>query len=131
MRERLGVHLGTENIQGLPAKDVWWIIGYTYLKQRKEVWGLGYRYRFCGVFWFLFFVRLFFFLFLFKAMPEAYGGPQASGQMGATAVGLYHSSRQYQILNPLSEARDQTCNLMVTSQIRFHCATMGTPRYSF
>ena len=26
---------------------------------------------------------------------------------------LYHSSRQCQILNPLSEARDGTCNLMV------------------
>ena len=40
---------------------------------------------------------------------------------------LHHSSRQRQILNPLSEARVQTCNLMVPSQICFHCATMGTP----
>ena len=30
---------------------------------------------------------------------------------------LHHSSRQCQILNPLSEARDQTHNLMVPSQI--------------
>ena len=38
------------------------------------------------------------------------------------------SLRQCQILNPLIEARDRTYNLMmVTSQIRFHCATTGTP----
>ena len=39
---------------------------------------------------------------------------------------LYHSSRQHQILNPLSEARDRTSNLMVHSRICFCCATMGT-----
>ena len=33
---------------------------------------------------------------------------------------LHHSSQQGRILNPLSEARDQTCNLMVPSRIRFH-----------
>ena len=32
---------------------------------------------------------------------------------------LHHSSWQHQILYPLSEARDQTLNLMLTSQIRF------------
>ena len=31
-------------------------------------------------------------------------------------------------LNPLSEARDQTCNLMFPSRIGFRCATMGNPR---
>ena len=31
---------------------------------------------------------------------------------------LHHSSQQHQILNHLSEARDQTHNLMVPSQIR-------------
>ena len=30
---------------------------------------------------------------------------------------LLHSSQRCWILNPLSEATDQTCNLMVTSQI--------------
>ena len=35
------------------------------------------------------------------------------------ASGLYHSSQQHWILNPLSKARDQTCILMDTSQIRF------------
>ena len=41
---------------------------------------------------------------------------------------LHHSSQQRRILHPLSEARDPTCNLMDESQIRFHWATMGTPR---
>ena len=36
-------------------------------------------------------------------------------------------SRQRQILNPLSEAKDGTCNLTVPSWIRFRCATIGTP----
>ena len=35
----------------------------------------------------------------------------------------YHS----QILNPLSKARNQTCNLMVPSWFCFHCTTMGIP----
>ena len=39
---------------------------------------------------------------------------------------LHHSSGQPQILNPLSEARDQTHNVTVPSQIRFPCATTGT-----
>ena len=33
---------------------------------------------------------------------------------------LHHSSRQCQIPNPLSKARDQTYVLMDTSQIHFH-----------
>ena len=40
---------------------------------------------------------------------------------------LLHSSWQCWILNPLSEARDRTYNLMVPSQIYFHCTAMGTP----
>ena len=42
---------------------------------------------------------------------------------------LRHSSLQHQILNPLNKARDQIQNFMVPSQIRFRCATMGTPKY--
>ena len=34
-------------------------------------------------------------------------------------IDLYHSSGQHQILNPLTEARDQTCDLMDASQIHF------------
>ena len=44
---------------------------------------------------------------------------------------LYHSSQQRQIVNPLSEARDQIHNLMVPSQICFCCAMMGTPLLYF
>ena len=40
---------------------------------------------------------------------------------------LHHSSWQRQILNTLSEARDQTQSLMVPSQIHFHCAMTGSP----
>ena len=39
---------------------------------------------------------------------------------------LHHSSRQCQILNPLSKpGRDRIRNLMVPSRIHFHCATTG------
>jgi len=40
---------------------------------------------------------------------------------------LHHSSWQRLILNPLSEARDRTQDLIIPSQIRFSCATTGTP----
>ena len=44
---------------------------------------------------------------------------------------LHHSLWQCQILNPLSKARDQICNLMVPSRIRFCCAMMRTLVLSF
>ena len=44
---------------------------------------------------------------------------------------LHHSSWQRQALNPLSEARDWTCNLMVPRWIHFRCAMMGTPFVTF
>lgn len=44
---------------------------------------------------------------------------------------LRHSSWRHRILNPLSEARDRTRNLMVTSQIRFCCAAMAMPSFIF
>ena len=47
-------------------------------------------------------------------------------QIRATSLIYTTSHGQCQILNPLSEARDRTCNLMVSSQIRFHCTTAGT-----
>ena len=74
----------------------------------------------CMAFWNVnfFFVVLFF--VLFRATPEAYGGSQARGLIGAVATDLHHSSQRRRILNPLSEARDRTRNLMVPSQIRFH-----------
>ena len=44
---------------------------------------------------------------------------------------IHHSSWQRRIPNLLSEARDWTHNLMVTSQIPFYCATTGTPKEVF
>ena len=44
---------------------------------------------------------------------------------------LHHSSRQHQILNPLSEARDRTQNFMVPCQVCFCCATTETPYFVF
>ena len=40
---------------------------------------------------------------------------------------LHNSSEQCQILNPLSQASGQTCNLMVPSWIHFSRPMMGTP----
>ena len=52
----------------------------------------------------------FFFFFVFFAIswavPVAYRGSWARGQIGGVAAGLYHSSQQGQILNLLGEARD-------------------------
>ena len=59
----------------------------------------------------------FFFFFLFRAVPETYGGSQARGLIRAVAISLHHSSRQRQILNPLNKARDRSRNLMIPSRI--------------
>ena len=74
--------------------------------------------------------------------PVAYGGSRARGLTGATAASLrhshsnadpshicnlHHSSPQCRILNPLSKARNQTCNLMVPSQVHFCYNSAGTP----
>ena len=63
-------------------------------------------------------ITVLFFSFLFRAAPGAYGSSQARGWIGAAAAGLghshsnagsshvcdlHHSSRQLQILNPLSK----------------------------
>ena len=90
---------------------------------------------------------LFFFFLVFRASLEAYGGPQARGQIGDTAASLqhiaaamramsgvcelHHNSRQCGILNPLREPRDWTCNLMVPGWICFCCAMTGTPGSTF
>ena len=42
---------------------------------------------------------------------------------------LHHSSQQHQILNPLREARDRTCDHMAPSQICFYCVNSGNSRY--
>ena len=65
------------------------------------------------------------FLFIFLLPPAAYGSSQARGQIRAAAetyttatatqdpsciCDLHHSLWQYQILNPLNEARDRTAS---------------------
>ena len=88
--------------------------------------------------WFI----LFIYLFCFLRVHLAYGGSQARGLTGATAVTLYHSHSNSRselrlwptpqltatlILNPRSKATDGNCNLMVPSWICSHCATTETP----
>ena len=88
-----------------------------------------------------------FFVLLLRDTPMAYRGSQARGGIGATAASLCHSLSNTgselgmhptpqlttlpETLNPLSEARDRTHNLMVTSQIQFLCTTTGTPAFLF
>ena len=85
------------------------------------------------------FIYLFIYL-LFRAALRAIWMSQAKSQIRATVAGLHHShshtdicnlyysSWQCQILKPLIEARDRTQSLLVTSRIRFHCTTKGTPK---
>ena len=78
---------------------------------------------------------------LFRATLTAHGGSQARGLIGATVASLHHSHsnegsepslrptpqlRETPDPYPLSEARDQTCDLMGASQILFRGATTGT-----
>ena len=57
------------------------------------------------------------FFFLLRATPVAYGSSQTRSGVGAAAASLHHSSWPHQILNPLSEARDRTCNLTDASHV--------------
>ena len=56
-------------------------------------------------------------MFVFRAVPAAHGNSQARDRTVAVDANLHHSSQQHQILNPLSEARDQTCILRDTSWV--------------
>ena len=93
--------------------------------------------------WCFLFVSLLFYLFVFlgphlRNMEVPRPGVQSQLQLPAYAratatpdpshiLDLHHSSWQCRIPNPLSEARDRTCNLMVPSQMCFCCAMTGTP----
>ena len=100
------------------------------LKPHREMiaqitWGVSQES--CHGYWYLFLVLSF---CLFRAAFMAYGGSQARGPVGAIAAtatatlylshvcDLHHQSRQQQILNSLSEARDRTRVLMDASQVR-------------
>ena len=67
----------------------------------------------------VYFLCFVFIFLLFRAAPMAYGASQVKVQIRAAAASLCHSSGQCWIHNLLSEARDRTRNLMVTSRIRF------------
>ena len=49
-----------------------------------------------------------FFFFLSRVAPVAYASSWARGRLGAAAAGLHLQLAARQILNPLSEAVDQT-----------------------
>ena len=67
------------------------------------------------VLWGFLFVCLLLFL---RAIPAGYGSSQARVQLRSAAAVLCHSPSQ--ILNPLSEARDQTHMLMDPRQVLYH-----------
>ena len=81
--------------------------------------------------------------FFFRAAPVAYVGPRLNWscshwptpqpqQLGnpAESVTYITAHRQPWILNPLCKARDRTCILMDTGQIRFCWVTMGSPLWA-
>ena len=65
-----------------------------------------------------------------KLQLSVYTTPMATQDLDLICD-LHYSSQQHWILNPLSKARDWTCLLMDTSQVRYCWATMGTPDYTF
>ena len=65
-----------------------------------------------------------------ELQPPAYVTATAM-QNPSCICNLHYSSWQHQMLNPLSEARDQNHLLIDTSWIHFHCTTIGTPLDSF
>ena len=100
-------------------------------KKLKEQWRKKIMLKIVSPSWSTCYV-LFYVFCLFRATPVAYGGSQARVHIGVvqrayiTATetpdpscicDLHHSSCQRWILNPLSEARDQTCALMDTSRV--------------
>ena len=65
-----------------------------------------------------------------ELLPPAYTRATAMPDLSHVCE-LYHSSQQCWMLNPRSEARDRTRNLMVPSQICFCCAMMENPSQEF
>ena len=62
-----------------------------------------------------------------ELQPPAYTTATATPDL-SWVCDLHHCAWQCWILNPLSEARDRTCNLMVPSWVHFQCTTTGTPK---
>ena len=63
-------------------------------------------------------VGFFFFLLFVRAIPAGYGSSQARVQLTSAAAVLCHSPSQ--ILNPLSEARDEIHMLTDPTQVLYH-----------
>ena len=63
------------------------------------------------------------FLFVFRAAPVAYG--RSRGSNGSYSCQPTAQPQQRWILNPLLKARDPTCVLMGTNQVRFPWAMTG------
>ena len=124
-------HFRQNNFE-LMKKTSWINIQVTIVNIRfKRIWML--ILLFCGdTVGFVIWVVFVFVFCLFRSVPAACGSSQARGWIGAIAASLHHShsnariqavsltyttAHSNTILNPLSEARDQTCVLMVTSRI--------------
>ena len=89
----------------------------------------------------IFSFSLLLFFCLFRAALEACGSSQARGRIRAVATAyttattsnpsricdLHHSSRQRQILDPLSEVRDHIRILVDSSRVHFCWAMTGIP----
>ena len=97
---------------------------------QTNFWASSYDFSlfFLYFFPFLSLSLFFFFFFLFMVTPEAYGSSRPGVELELLCYShsntnlshvdhLCHSLWQRQILNPLSEARDQTHILMVSSQV--------------
>ena len=69
-------------------------------------------------------------LFLVGVPEESLEDWPGAGYNLRSSSATYSTARW--VPNPLREARDGTCSLLVPSRIRFHCATTGTaPLTSF
>ena len=62
-----------------------------------------------------------------ELLLPTYSTATAMSDLSGTHTVAHSNSRL--VPDPMSEARDQTCILMDTSPIHFHCATMGTPSF--
>ena len=124
---------------GINPETSWFLLGFVNHWATRTPCYFLYMILGGGLFVFLIFDLSFF----SRATSAACGDSPASGLIRAVAAHLLHSHSnarselhlwptwQCWILNPLSEARDQSHSLMIPSHIRFHCATTGTPVYFF
>ena len=119
--------------------DLHWFCFFSHFNFFIEV---SLMYNISGVQTILFLFSFFLFLLL-RAHPRHMEVPRLGGRIGAAAASPHHNHSHvgsealpatYATAhghagspNPLSEARERTCILMDTRQVRFHAATMGTP----